>query len=192
MKTRLTNADRDAIRAALIAHKFTPIFADLDREENALAIKVRARAYGDFLAVIDNAPEGAFPSTGKINVAVGGQSYGITFSGAARVFYRHDRGWSSRILEMNAGDKLGEKIVDHANRAETTKAERSHLIDTVNATLREFRSFDDLLVGWPEAEAFITDRWRSRPDYTANVPAVALKTLTASLDLPPETLAEAA
>ncbi|HYC66679.1 Nmad5 family putative nucleotide modification protein [Brevundimonas sp.] len=192
MKTRLTNADREAIRAALIDHKFKPIFADLDREENALAIKVRARAYGDFLSVIDNAPEGAFPSTGKVTVAVGGKSYGVTFSGAARVFYQHDRGWSSRILEMKSGDKLGEQIEDHANRLETAKDERNHLRRTLDATLKEFRTFDDLLAGWPEAEAFITERWRSRPEYAANVPAVAIKTLTESLDLPPETVAEAA
>lgn len=190
-KTRLTNADRDAIRYAMLGHKFDPVFAQLKRDGAALAIKARALAYGDYAVTIDAAPDGAFPVAGAIHVNVGGQKHSLEFEGDARVFYKHDRGWTGCALTLVASAALGKAIVDRARAAETAKEEKQHLNNILRATLAEFRSFDDLIAAWPEAETFIKDRWRTRPEWKANVPAVALKTLTDKLDLPPD-VAEAA
>jgi hypothetical protein len=190
-KTRLRNDDRETIREAIIDHKFSPIEAALAAEAAALAIKARTRAYGDFAKVMDAAPAGAFDTTATVYVTVGGKRVGLAAGGQMRVFYAHRNG-HNEALRLTDAEPLGVKIMDWASRSEANRTERQHLRRQVLATLSAFNTFDDLKAGWPEAERFITERWRTRPDYAANVPAVQIASLTAALDLPPETQAEAA
>lgn len=193
-KTRLNNADREAIRDAVILHKFQPVEAALDAEMHALAIQARVKAYGDYLATIEAAPDGAFPTEGHCNLIIGGKrirlSFGV-FPCAVRVFSHHAR-YEREMLNLTDADPFGKKVMAWAERREEAKGQRSKLKDNVRGTLDAFKTFDDLLAGRPEAERFITARWRQRPDYIANVPAVEIRTLSEALDLPPETEAEAA
>lgn len=191
-KTRLTNADREAIRDAIIAHKFTPIEAALLAEENALAVQARVKAYGDYLKVIEAAPKGAFAEDSDVTANIGGRRirlrFGADYRTTARVFSAHLRDF---MLNLPDTDGFAAKVVEWAERAETARTQRSDLRNKLIGTLNAFRTFEDLQKGWPEADAFITARWRKRPDYTANVPAVTIHELSEALDLPPE-LAEAA
>lgn len=184
-KTRLTNADRDNIREAVIHHKFAPIEANLLAEEHALAIKARIKAYGDFLAVMEGAPKGAFVEESQVRVNVGGRKIYLNFGGEVRVFAKDGR-YDGYLLSAPETDALGAKILDHAIREEQSKQDKNKLRANVKGTLAAFTTFDDLLAGWPEADKFITARWRTRPDYSANVPAVAIRDLSTALDLPPE------
>jgi hypothetical protein len=78
-KTRLLNADRDVIEAAILAHRFDPLDAAYLAEENALAIKIRAKVYGDFLPTMEAAPAGAFPENNAIRVNVDGRRILLNF-----------------------------------------------------------------------------------------------------------------
>lgn len=189
-KTRLRNDDRDAIRSAIIDNKFRPIEAGLAAEANALAIKARARGYGEFVNAMDAAPIGAFPSRSNVIVNVDGKKVSLKTAAAVRCFYEHLYG-SEVVLTLKDTDKLGVEIMAYATRAEAVKAEKETLREQVRGTLAAFSTFDDLQREWPEADAFITARWRTRPDYTANVPAIQISALTTALDLPPD-VAEAA
>lgn len=190
-KTRLRNDDRDAIRDAIVNHKFKPLQAALNAEEAALAIKVRARAYGTFTKTMDGAPQDAFPTARGLSVNIDGKRLRPQGAAEMRIFYGHQ--YASQIaLTLSDADPLAVEIMDHAGRAEALRNERRTLENQVRATLAAFHTFDDLQRDWPEADAFITARWRQRPDYVANVPAVQIAQLTAALDLPPEDRAEAA
>ncbi len=189
-KTRLTKADREAIRDAVIEHKFAPLDAANAAEEAALAVKARIKAYGSYLPTIEAAPAGAYAEQSVAPVNVGGKRISLYFDGAARLFAK-SFGYGNFLLSLSEDDAFGKAILDHAERKKTLRADRSKLEDIVNGTLSAFNTFDDLLAGWPEAESFITARWRERPDYSANVPAVAIRDLSAALDLPPD-VAEAA
>jgi hypothetical protein len=189
-KTRLRNDDRDAIRYAIIDHKFKPLDAALDAEGTALALKARAKAYGDFATVMDNAPQGAFDTASSISVNVAGKRISLPFKAEARAFYSHRHSYQE-ALTLTEADRLAVQIMAWANQGEALKAERRTLNDQVRGTLSAFHTFDDLQRDWPEADAFITARWRTRPEYSSSVPAVRLAALTSALDLPPE-VAEAA
>jgi hypothetical protein len=190
-KTRLRNDDRDAIQNAIIEQKFGPIEASLKSEGEALALKVRARAYGDFVRVIDGAPAGAFPREHGLSVVVDGKRVALPTSGPLLVFYTHRNAYNE-MLSVSDADPMGARIMDWAERKEKARSERRKLASQVAGTLAAFRTFDDLQRGWPEADAFITARWRTRPEYAANVPAVQISALTAALDLPPGEQSEAA
>lgn len=192
-KTRLTNADREAIRDAILAHKFTPIEAGLRAEENALALQARAKAYGSYLKTMEAAPSGAFPEQANIDLNLGGRrlriAFGADYTTRCRVFDAHAHG--GYILSLPDGDEFGGKVLSWAERREAAKVARSELRGKLGGTLSAFTTFDDLVKAWPEAESFVRERWAMRPDYAANVPAIQLTDLTAALDLPPE-VAEAA
>lgn len=192
-KTRLTNADRDAIRQAVIAHRFDPLEAAFAREEYALALKVRASVYGDYLAAMEQAPEGAFPTTPNINVSVDGMRvrlrFGASYDVRARIWDKHDHGGS--ILSTTSARSPAKDVLDWARRCEATKAEKRTLDETVRGTLSPFTTFEGLLDGWPEAATFTQARWRQRGDYSPQLPVASLQKLSAALDLPPE-VAEAA
>lgn len=191
-KTRMTNADREAIRDAVLAHKFTPIEAARRTEENALAKQVRARVYGDFLSVMEAAPEGAFRTSSDLRVNVGGKHFRLRFGGAGervRIWHTHEY---DPALAVPDTDKLGARIAAWADASEAARSERSDLRYKVGATLGSFRHFEDAQSGWPEADRFITEQWRKRCHFVPGLPAVAISDLTAALDLPPEIEAEAA
>jgi hypothetical protein len=191
-KTRLTKYDREQICAAIIAHKFDPIEASLVAEENALAIQARAKAYGDYLSVIDAAPKGAFCEDDSIDLNVGGRRirlrFGASYEVRARIFAEHRNGY---ILSLPETDKFGAKALSLAERKEASRSERAELKRTLMATLGGFNSFDDLQAGWPEADRFIVARWQARGEYAPAVPAIAIRDLSVALDLPPDA-AEAA
>lgn len=192
-KTRMTKYDRHAIRQAILEHKFIPVEAALLAEENALAIQARAKAYGDYLKVIDAAPAGAFAEEDDANLNVGGSRirlrFGADYKITARVFSAHAR---DTMLALRDSDPLAVKIMGWAHRAEEARRARGDLQAKLTGTLGAFRTFDDLLAGWPEASTFITERWRISGEYVASVPAVTLQELSAALDLPPEEIAVAA
>lgn len=191
-KTRLTNDDRDAIRSAVIDRKFDPLFAALKAKESAVVIKARARAYGKYTAEIDAAPTGAFATESNHSFVVAGRRYQLRSEKPLRVFFKDTRGYMEAMISLPAGDKLGDEIESVAHEREELKNTRDHLRSTIRATLSAFRTFDDLILAWPEAEPFIKARWQTRPEWKANVPAVEIKSLSHALDLPPETVAEAA
>lgn len=184
-KTRLINDDRDAITRAIIAHKFDPVFAALDAEAAALAIEARHIAYGDFLRVMDKAPKGAFHTAGSMRVAVGGKRVSLSFGllVAHRVFADHEYG---DALALPDSDPFGARVMAHAEARKTAAAEKEALSRTTRAMLGNFTTFDDLVEAWPEAQRFVTEQWRARGTYVASVPMIAIASLTAALDLPPE------
>jgi hypothetical protein len=192
-KTRLLIADREAIRDAIIAHKFEPIEAGLGAEEYALADEARRIAYGPYIKTIEAAPAGAFPESANVHVNVGGKSillkFGESWRVQRRVFAKHDSGY---IVAVPEDDAYGARVVGWAERRDQAKASRADLRRSIAGTLAAFRSFEDLLIAWPEAATFIRPRLESRPEYEANVPAVVLADLTTALDLPPEDVAQAA
>jgi hypothetical protein len=192
-KTRLLIADREAIRDAIIDHKFTPLQEALAVEEAALADEARRIAYGPYLRTVEKAPEGAFGLRSDVRVNVGGKRIQLAFapdySATRRVFSAHR---NEDILAVPDGDAFGARVLDYAERKEVARKQRGDLYRSTFATLAAFRTFEDLLVAWPEAASFVRPRLESRPEYEANVPAVVLADLTAALDLPPEDVAQAA
>lgn len=186
-KTRLTKYDREQICAAIIDHKFKPIEAALLAEEIALAVQARAKAYGDYLGVIDAAPSGAFCEGDSVDLNVGGRRirlrFGASYETKARIFADHRNGY---LLNLPESDKFGAKVLSLAERKEAARTERADLRRTLTATLGGFNSFDDLQAGWPEADRFIVARWQARGEYAPAVPAVAIRDLSAALDLPPD------
>lgn len=192
-KTRLLNADRDVIEAAILAHRFDPLDAAYLAEENALAIKIRAKVYGDFLPTMEAAPAGAFPENNAIRVNVDGRrillSFGDSYRTVARVWNKHTGG--GEILSGPSSNALLAKVLDWANRREATKRERNALKYSVRATLASFTTFEGLVEGWPEAASFANTQWKARGSFVPSLPAVKLQELSAALDLPPE-VAEAA
>ncbi len=189
-KTRLLASDREAIRNAVVAHKFDPLFAALADEEKAIGALVYERLYDKpTRTAMKRLPAGAFPTKCGVSVNCAGQRHHVDLPASAPILYKHYYG---ETLALPAGDTLCERIKERAAREETIKSDRAHAKKVTDATLAQFRTFDDLAVAWPEADTFIKARWQTRPDYTANVPAVVLKDLSAALDLPPEEIAEAA
>jgi hypothetical protein len=192
-KTRLLNADRDVIEAAILAHRFDPLDAAYLAEENALAIKIRAKVYGDFLPTMEAAPAGAFPENNAIRVNVDGRrillNFGDSYRTVARVWSGHSNG--NEILSGPSSNALLAKVLDWANRREATKRERNDLKYSVRATLASFTTFEGLVEGWPEAASFANTQWKARGSFVPSLPAVKLQELSAALDLPPE-VAEAA
>lgn len=188
-KTTLRQADREAIRDALIAHKFGPIDAELLALENALAEEVRAFVHGDYIKTLERAPKGAFRTTNNIRVSIDGQQHALAFGGRypnavyKRQFYEFPSAYTS-------ADPLMARVLEWAGRDARAKKEREALTATALATLGAFRTFDALLESWPDAEKFITAQWRSRAGRTDRQLPVALGKLSEALDLPPETQAE--
>lgn len=189
-KTRLLASDREAIRNAVVAHKFNPIFAALADEEKAIGAMLYERLYDKAIrAAMKRLPKGALPTKCGVSVNCAGQRHHVDLPESEPIFYKHYYG---ETIALPAGDALCERIKDRASREEAAKSDRSHAKKVTDATLAQFRTFEDLAVAWPEADSFIKARWQTRPDYTANVPAVVLKDLSVALDLPPDDLAEAA
>lgn len=186
-KTRLVNADREVITAAIIAHKFDPLFEANRKEQHALALEARTVAYGDFLKTMDRAPKGAFGTSSTIKVAVGGKKIGLSFGAMTqhRCFYSQSYN-SEPAVSLPETDPFGQRVLANAEAAEALKSERGNLKSSTRALLDNVSSFDALIEAWPEAGKFITAQWRARGTYIANVPMIAIAKLTEALDLPPD------
>jgi hypothetical protein len=189
-KTRLLTSDREAIERAVIKHKFEPLEQAAAVTEGALAVEAYQRGYGVHVPYLAKAPKGAFLEANNFRLNVGGRVFRLQFSPersiSYRFFYKHKGDWTD-LLELDVTDELGQRIIAHAENKDQLVKDKTALTKVVSSTLAQFRTFDDLLTGWPEAESFIKARWQTRPDYKANVPAVVIKDLSAQLDLPPET-----
>lgn len=188
-KTTLRQDDREAIRDALIAHKFAPTDAELLALENTLAEEVRAFVHGDYLKTVERAPKGAYRTTNNIRVSIDGQHHSLAFGGRypnavyKRQFYEFPNAYTS-------AEPLMARVLEWAGRVATLKQQREALTTTALATLGAFRTFDALLEAWPDAEKFITEQWRNRAGRTERQLPVALGKLSEALDLPPDTQAE--
>lgn len=189
-KTRLRKYDRDLIGAAIIDHKFQPLRAAQEAEGHKLATEVYESHY-DLATrkVMEKLPKGAFQGRTGFGVTVNGQRHKLELA-EPRPFFASFTSWDTPIRLMDSDD-LGARIVAQAHAEDNLRTQRDEATRKVHGTLAQFATFEDLLIAWPEAEAFINARLQKRTDYVAPVPAVQIKDLSAALDLPPE-LAEAA
>lgn len=187
-KTRLFKDDREAIRAALVGHKYDPIFAAREREEFALAAEVWDHIYAAHKAAMAKLPAGALPESDHITVRAYGKYVTLHFGRGdflkrpkRRLFDAHKRVWEAPACD------LAERVERWAQAGEDLKKERNEMGVKLDAALASFRTFDDLLAAWPDAERFITKRWRERPEYASSqLPAPVLTDLSKALDLPPD------
>jgi hypothetical protein len=189
-KTRMTNADREAIANKITAHKYDPLFAAAEAQRKVLAQKIYNDVYDEKTrAWIAQAPKGALGMSNNLQINVAGQRRTVYFGKdvVMPVFNKHD-GWGPAGVAKAypAGHELGEAWVavdTHAMRDEFQKA-----LGMVTRALAGFRTFEDAAEGWPEASTFIMDRARLRVGNTSTtLPAVEIKAINAALDLPPET-----
>lgn len=183
-KTRLTNADRDAICGAILNHRFDRVDADLAVEENALAIRIRAHFCGDFLATMEAAPKRAFAEANSATFTVDGKRMRLCFGGDVRLCFA-DYTYSG-FPNLSEASPLGKKVMAWANKREASKADRASLRDQLRGTLSSFHTFEALVEEWPEAASFANAQWVSRGTYKPQLPALPLRQLSAALDLPPE------
>lgn len=192
-KTPLNQADRDVIRNQIIGRKFTPLRDKQVVDENKLAMEVWTLAYKAYLPVMAKLPRGAFKMSKTISTNVGGRSYYLNADQEVQLMYEDANNWNGkRLATFEATSPMGEKISAFAQSKIDLERQQQDADRKVAASLKAFRSFDDLLKAWPEAEKFIKARWATRPDYNANVPMVVLKDLSKELGLPPEEEKEAA
>lgn len=186
-KTRMTNADREAIARKVAEHKYLPLFEAAKAQRASLAQKIYDDVYSaEVRAWMAKAPEGALYMGGSIMINVAGQCHSVYFEEEQKPVFDAHGGWTSVAKAYPAGHELGETWVATSHdtlRIEYEKAERMVL----NA-LAGFRTFEDAAEGWPEASTFIMDRARLRIGNTSTtLPAVEIKAINAALDLPPET-----
>ena len=189
-KTRMTNADREAIAHKVAGHKYLPLFKAAEEQRAALALKIYDDIYDEKTrAWMAQAPKGALRTEDSgLRINVAGQQHSVPVPEGKPTFYKHTYGWGSdrMVKAYPAGHELGEAwvaVTTATLRAEYNKAE--HMV--LNA-LAGFRTFEDAAEGWPEASTFIMDRARLRVGNTSTtLPAVEIKAINAALDLPPET-----
>lgn len=186
-KTRMTNADREAIARKVAEHKYLPLFEAAKAQRASLAQKIYDDVYSaEVRAWMAKAPEGALYMGGSIMINVAGQRHSVHFEEERKPVFTVHGSWTSVAKAYPAGHELGEAWVATSHdtlRIEYGKAERMVL----NA-LAGFRTFEDAAEGWPEASTFIMDRARLRTGNTSTtLPAVEIKAINVALDLPPET-----
>jgi len=189
-KTRMTNADREAIANKVALHKYTPLFEAAEAQRKVLAQKIYDDAYSaEDRAWMAKAPKGALRTDGDIVINVAGRVHAIPLPEGTPIFHTHSRsGWGSErvIKAYPAGHEIGEAWV--AVATSTLRDEFRKALGMVQTALAGFRTFEDAAEGWPEASTFIMDRARLRVGNTSTtLPAVEIKAINAALDLPPET-----
>ena len=189
-KTRMTNADREAIANKITAHKYDPLFEAAEAQRATLVQKIYDDAYSaEDRAWMAKAPKGALATSGSIQINVAGQRHTVYFGKEVimPVFHKHI-GWGSPCVAKAypAGHELGEAWVAVATT--TLRDEFQKALGMVTRALAGFRTFEDAAEGWPEASTFIMDRARLRVGNTSTtLPAIEIKAINAALDLPPET-----
>ncbi len=188
-KTRLNMADREAIRDAIIAHKFDALIAGMECREYALADLVWKHLLGeDGQKWMAKAPPGALPETDCMGVNCTGKSHYLHFSEWKMIGGRQKRRTFDKFnnrTDLSPGLPLTEEINDWAMTLKTTRDERGNLRQTVLTALAGFRYFEDAIEGWPEAADFIRAR-QVRSSAPVRAVVVRYSDLSAKLDLPPE------
>lgn len=189
-KTRMTNADREAIATKVAQHKYLPLFDAAEAQRATLALKIYNDVYDEKTrAWMAQAPKGAFSKGADMRINVAGQYHTVHIPENLPIFYAHhyDSWGSDRLAKAYpAGHELGEAWV--AVATSTLHDEYNKAEGMVLNALAGFRTFEDAAEGWPEASTFIMDRARLRVGSTSTtLPAVEIKAINAALDLPPET-----
>jgi hypothetical protein len=180
-KTRLLKADRDAIRVALLEHKFAPRVAALKRAREAAALALYDRLHAPHLKAMAALPEWAFGRRNNLLVKTYGRLYTLEFADAEDrpVLHKYlghiELGTTTQADDIEALTREDKTIVD----------ERLEMAHKVTAALEKFSSFEDAIKAWPEAASFFNARMKER-GLVVNLPAVMLMDLTKQLDLPPD------
>jgi hypothetical protein len=185
-KTRMTNADREAIATTVAQHKYDPLFKAAADQRKVLAQKIYDDAYStEDRAWMAQAPEGALLKRKFIEINVAGQRHTVSFGEDEKPVFVNHYNWNTFAKAYPAGHELGEAWV--AVATDTLRDEFRNALDMVTRALAGFRTFEDAAEGWPEASTFIMDRARLRVGNTSTtLPAVEIKAINAALDLPPE------
>ena len=188
-KTRMTNADREAIATKIANHKYSPLFEAAEAQRAALALKIYEDVYDEKTrAWMAQAPKGALRTDCDIQINVAGQYHTVPLPEGTPIFNAHySYSWGSDRIAKSypAGHELGEAWVAVATGTLTNDYNKAKHM--VNTALAGFRTFEYAAEGWPEASTFIMDRARLRVGATSTtLPAVEIKAINTALDLPPE------
>ena len=199
-KTRMNQEDRQSIVAAILDHKFKPVFLANNEEQYALALRIYDTLYDEKTKEwIKQAPEGWLPHSTSVTVNAAGRKYSLHFGLKTNpatnsrlwtqlpVCVRHADSWNYACKTFVAGDELGEAIAKNANEAEDLKNLHAKAKEQLVAALSALRSFEDVLEKWPEVESFVKPRMQARCVEVPGLPAVKFSDLNAMLGLPPET-----
>lgn len=191
-KTRLNNADRNAIAEAIIDHKYVPLEQAHAQRGHDLANELWEILHGEHRQLIDALPKGALEEAHKINVNAAGRHIELRFgpdvsswpSVYRPVFYKYARG---RVpVDDLAGRDFADRLDTWLGEGKTLREERAEQHTKTLAVLSTFTSFDDLQAAWPDADKFITAQWRKRGVAGGrNLPAVMISDLSRQLGLPP-------
>lgn len=188
-KTRMNVADREAIRDAIIAHKFDDMIANMERREYVLADLVWKHLHSDSdRRWMAKAPAGALAETDCMGVNCAGRTHYLHFGEWKMVDRRPKRRTFdkfNRRTDMPSALPLTEEINDWAMTLKGTRDERGNLRQSVLTALAGFRCFEDAIEGWPEAADFIRAR-QVRSSAPVRAVVVRYSDLSAKLDLPPE------
>ena len=199
-KTRMNQEDRQSIAAAILDHKFKPLFLANNEEQYALGLRVYDALYDEETKKwIKQAPEGWLSHSTSVTVNAAGRKYSLRFGLKSNpatnsqlwtqlpVCIRHADSWNYASKTFVAGDELGEAIAKNATDAEELKTMHAKAKEQLNAALSALRSFEDVLEKWPEVESFVKPRMQARCVEVPGLPAVKFSDLNTMLGLPPET-----
>jgi hypothetical protein len=205
--------DRDAIRRALLIHKFQAKYDVLRARENLAAIAAWGQVHTPHKATMDKLPKTAFRVDTTVSVNAGGYSATLRYGGGHRGgwYFAGKRKFGApielespaegvRLIEfydfgaVNLKDQmLIDEVQDILTKQNELDEQVQDLDTRVQATLAKFTTFEALEEAWPEIETFVQARMKERGIYVKpQLPAVLLIDLTKDLELPPEEISQAA
>lgn len=176
-KTRLTVADREEISALIIDHRFAEPIRAAEKEQKDRALEAYRIHYAKHAGWMAAAPEGALPTVTALWFSESADSPGtrIVLDMPLKVFA------STRRSEIPMTPSLRAAIsADRNLTKERIEAQRM-----VGGLLASFRTFEDAIARWPEAETFIQKVFDTKRGPVANLPAVVPDAINRLLDLPP-------
>lgn len=191
--TRLTNDARKKITRMILAHKFDPLYKQLERERKSLGKTVYEGQYADLKARLEGLQEAtrgkAFPTRSAFTVNAGGWNVRLELEAERPFLHAHEQRWhgdSEPVWSYDEQHELTPLIRSYATRMKETKDEEKHLEEQVSGQLVAHFTFDKLSAAWPEIDRFVRAVERGLPA-PSTVPALAdHKALNTALDLPPE------
>lgn len=193
--TRLTNDARGKIVNMILAHKFDPIFAALDKERTELGNAIWDRmmaVHAQAMANLQSATGGrALPTATSFVVNAAGWSVALTCD--PRPFF-HDQHSKIDRSSLHASyhlwvvpseDPMCAKIQSYAERRKLASEEEGHLRDQIAGQVGGHYTFDKLSAAWPEIDAFVRAVERNLPAPQLAIALADHKALNEALDLPP-------